>query len=155
MVSTPRSLLVFSLAAMAYVSLPGAGSSHFMPFSSRSCLATASYCSLGSEYGIRLGKMDQPARGRVLPVEVYLAGLERLPHLLVAAEARPVDDRGVGRLEDLDGDVAEDLLLGEALGPDGELGVPLRAAQPELVPGDLYLVPARASSAGPTPRDQA
>src|SRR5918997_5444827 len=92
--------------------------------------------------GIRLGKVNQPARGRVLPVEVYLAGLERLTDLLVAAESRLVDDRGVGRLEDLDGDVPEDLLLGEALGPDGELGVPLRAAKPELIPGDPYLIPA-------------
>jgi hypothetical protein len=86
--------------------------------------------------------VDQPARGRVLPIEVYLAGLERLTDGLVVAETCPVDDRGVGRLEDLYRDVAEDLLLGKALGPDGELGVSLRPAQPELVPGDPYPVPA-------------
>src|SRR5215207_5216000 len=45
-----------------------------------------------------LPQEDQPARGRVLPVEVYLFVDQRLAHLLVAAKTGPVYDRGVGGL---------------------------------------------------------
>src|SRR3712207_8676758 len=64
---------------------------------------------------------SQPARGRVLPVEVYLAGGQRLAYLLVPPDTGPVDDRGAGGIEGLHGYVTQDLLLGEALASDDKL----------------------------------
>jgi len=80
--------------------------------------------------GRLLAEVDELRRARVLPVHVDVAPGQGLPRGLGALEARAVTDQGAAGLQRLDRDLAEDELLGELLGADGEPG-PLEIVGPD------------------------
>jgi hypothetical protein len=71
--------------------------------------------------GLLVPEVDYPAGPRVLPVRVDLAGFQRLAGRVSPGQAGPVGYRCTGGLEGLNGNLAEDQLLGELLGADGDL----------------------------------